>query len=302
MAVTAKSFCVGHRRGVAPASSRTRPKEHKFSFSFDEAAGYSRSAHIALPWRPMPAGPVECSSLVVHPRPAAATIGAPLGAYVSESDHSLIQRALGGEENALMLLVDRLTPVIQVRVARALLRQDRRSDRQIGHEVADLTQEVFAALFADGGRVLACWDPARGLSLANFVGLVAQRQACSILRSERRNPWSDQPEDPALLEARTSDSEPSPEGIVASREALQRLLDVLRERLSPQGLEMFYRLYVYRESLEQISAATGLRDAAIYQWKSRITKVAREAVSELEAQSTRAGGAPSGSSGVAVTS
>ena len=44
--------------------------------------------------------------------------------------------------------------------------------RDIRQEVEDLSQEVFLQLFAEGGRVLATWQPERGLTLLNFVGLV----------------------------------------------------------------------------------------------------------------------------------
>jgi RNA polymerase sigma-70 factor (ECF subfamily) len=202
-------------------------------------------------------------------------------ASVNDSDERLLRSALRGDESSLRELVERLTPVIQVRVARVLLRQGRRSREQIGPEVADATQEVFLALFAERGRVLGNWDPARGLSLANFVGLVAQRLVSSIVRSGRKNPWLHEPEDPAEFDRLSKEAEPTPESVAASREDLRRVLDALRGKLSPLGLEMFQRLYVARESLEEIRAATGLTDSAIYQWRSRLGKAAQQAF-ELE--------------------
>src|SRR5262245_1194983 len=110
------------------------------------------------------------------------------------TDRARIEAALAGDEGAVRQLVDELGPVIQARVARALLR--RASGRSVRQEVEDLTQEVFASLFEDDGRILRAWDETRGLSLKNFVGLVAGRQATSILRSGRTTPWRDDPADP----------------------------------------------------------------------------------------------------------
>src|SRR5262245_51304251 len=109
-----------------------------------------------------------------------------------------VNAALGGDKGAIRALVAALSPVIQARVARALLRRRAASKaRDIRQEVEDLTQEVFVALFADGGRTLREWSPSRGLSLLNFAGLVAEREVASIMRSGRRSPWT---EDPTLNE------------------------------------------------------------------------------------------------------
>src|SRR4051812_48339802 len=97
---------------------------------------------------------------------------------------SLARRALEGDPIALSSLVATLTPVVQARVARTLLA--RRSllagGRSVREEVEDLSQEIFLALFDRNARVLRSWEPERGLSLLNFVGLVAERQVLSFLR------------------------------------------------------------------------------------------------------------------------
>lgn len=51
----------------------------------------------------------------------------------------------------------------------------------------------MVSLFTDQGRALRAWDPARGLSLENFVGFVAERQIASILRTAKRSPWTEDP-------------------------------------------------------------------------------------------------------------
>ena len=180
-------------------------------------------------------------------------------------------------------LVDRLTPVIQARAARCLLRTGRGAGPRLRQELMDLVQQVFLTLFDERGRVLASWDPARGLSLDNFVGLVAERQVLSILRSGKRDPWR---EDPTLVEDLDGPSEePDPEEAAASREELELLLARLREALSPLGWQLFDLLYLQERSVSEVEAATGLSADAVYAWRSRLRKLARSLLGDRMSES-----------------
>src|SRR4029079_10688887 len=107
---------------------------------------------------------------------------------VPELTPDQVKRALAGDERSIRALVDTLTPVIQARAARALVRRRTAAgNRDVRQEVADLTQAVLAALFSDRGRTLAAWDPDRS-PLNAFVGLVAEREIASMLRTRRQNP------------------------------------------------------------------------------------------------------------------
>lgn len=189
--------------------------------------------------------------------------------------------ALLGDEGALARLVRRLTPVVQARVARKLLLSRDRSggSRDVRQEVDDLTQEIFLILFADDGKVLRGWDPGRGLSLANFVGLVAERQTVSILRSGRRSPWRDDPTLSDELERIASPVET--ETAAASREVLGRLFDRLTEELSPLGRRLFDLLLVQETPVAEAVLATGLSADAVYAWRSRLRRLARNLLAEL---------------------
>jgi RNA polymerase sigma factor (sigma-70 family) len=185
-----------------------------------------------------------------------------------------IRRALAGEEPALDRLVRRLTPVIQSRVARGLhlWRTGPAAGRNVRQEVEDFTQEIFLDLFADEGKVLRSWQPDRGLSLLNFVGLVAERQTASILRSGKRSPWK---EDPTLPEEFTQASpEIDPEKITASREELSLLLRRLKEELSPLGWHLFDLLFLQELPIEEVARQTGMTPDAVYQWRSRLRRLA----------------------------
>ena len=113
----------------------------------------------------------------------------------TEDTAGLVRRALTGDQTALTRLIAVLTPVIQVRVARTLLARRHRlaSGCDVRQEVEDLSQEVILALFSRDAHVLRDWQAERGLSLESFVGLVAERQVLSFLRSGRTEPSGNAP-------------------------------------------------------------------------------------------------------------
>lgn len=188
----------------------------------------------------------------------------------------LVQKALAGEERALTQLVAVLTPVIQARAARALLsrRALLAAGRSVRQEVEDSSQEIFLLLFAQEGRVLKSWQAERGLSLENFVGLVTERQVVSYLRSGRRNPWREEAFEAEDLGAAAP--EPGPEEITASREELRRLLDRLREAVSPLGWRLFELLFIRELPLAEVVARSGLSADAVYAWRSRLRRLGQK--------------------------
>ena len=197
-----------------------------------------------------------------------------------------IERALTGDEQALRAFVHAITPTIQARVARALLR--RRSlarGEDLRQRLADLVQDVYVELFRDHAKLLRAWDPARGLSLPGFVGLVAEQRVAATLRSRRRNPWAEalaEGQDEVGAELPALDG--GPEAQVISRDAITRLLDLVRSELSPVGLDMFHRLIVDEEPIASVCAATGMSTSAVQAWSSRLKRLvrglAREVLSE----------------------
>lgn len=194
----------------------------------------------------------------------------------------LVRSALAGDPTALNRLVAVLTPVIQARVARTLLahRFLLAGGRDVRQEVEDLSQDVFLALFSRDAHVLRDWQAERGLSLENFVGLVAERQVRSFLRSGRRNPRKEDPSIPPE-ELKAEVPEPGPEKIAAGREHLDLLLDRLREELSPLGWWLFELLFVQDLSVNEVRDASGLSADAVYAWRSRLRSLARKLQAEM---------------------
>lgn len=195
-------------------------------------------------------------------------------------DQLLLVRALADDRAALAALVSRLTPIIQARVARVLRR--RASAGQLRCAVADLTQEVFVRLLASDRRALRAWDPARGLSLSSFVGLIAEREASSVLDSQRRTPRSDQLELHGDLEELSHGwGEPTGERQQIARDLVAKLCERLRAWLSPRGRELFELVYVQQEPLASVAKRFGMPPSAVYAWRNRVGKRARELLNEL---------------------
>jgi RNA polymerase sigma-70 factor (ECF subfamily) len=195
----------------------------------------------------------------------------------SIASRDLVDRALAGDGEAVDTLVEQLQPVIQARVARVVLAR-RAGGSPVRQQVEDLTQEVFLSLFAGQGRVLRSWAPDRGLSLANFVGLVAARRAISLLRGGHAGVLDEELDDEGFEpESEAAD----PELASAGREELRRLLDRLRGDLSPQGWQVFSLLYMEERSVEEVMAATGLSADAVYAWRSRLRRRALRIAAEL---------------------
>jgi RNA polymerase sigma factor (sigma-70 family) len=204
-----------------------------------------------------------------------------IGGWMQRSMTPEIDSALAGDQLAIEKLVALLTPVIQARIARTLLayRRGGSAGRDVHQEVADLAQEVFLLLFSHDGKVLRSWQPERGLTLENFVGLVAERQTVSLLRSGRRSPWKEDPTLEADLDQNAA-SHPEPEAAAASRDQLQRLLRRLEEELSPLGRHLFDLIFVQELAVAEVEAKTGLSADAVYAWRSRLRKLARRLLEE----------------------
>ncbi|MBT6175844.1 MAG: sigma-70 family RNA polymerase sigma factor [Deltaproteobacteria bacterium] len=193
-------------------------------------------------------------------------------ARAMEWNDETLNQALDGNRPAMRELVKHLTPVIQARVAKCLMV----GSRNFGHdrvreEVADMTQEVFAALFANDARVLRNWEPTKGLSLRNFAGLVAHRQALSILRTTKRNPFTEDPTLDTDFEFMTEQDE-TLESATISRDLIRQVFHRMDEQLSPLGRQLFNMVIIQELDVSDVATQTGMSDSAIYAWRSRLAK------------------------------
>ena len=202
----------------------------------------------------------------------------------------VLQRALAGDAQAQRELVAVLLPVIRARALVGLRRRAHsgRRGRDAQQECGDVTQEVLAFFVADRCRVLRAWDPARGLSLKNYVGMIAARQVSSILRTGRRSPWTEEPTAESDLAEMAGAIGPEPH--VIAREMLSLLVGRLYEELSPRSMMLFRALVVEERPIDEVCRDFAMTDAAVYAWRSRLVRRVKQLVFELQGpDSTRAG-------------
>lgn len=183
---------------------------------------------------------------------------------------SLVARAVDGDRRAVRRLVGRLLPVIRSRV-RAFLAP--RSTHRIGaHDLDDISQDIWTTLFADEGRMLRNYDPARGMSLEGYVGMVSQRETWRRWeqhRAAKRGGGRDAvglDRAPEPVEGRT------PEQRVMSAELATGLRAHLWETLPPRGRAVLVGLYEDGATVEEVCDLLGVKRQVVYNWRHRIRK------------------------------
>jgi len=196
-----------------------------------------------------------------------------------EPDHRLLRRALDGCTDELPALVRRFSPIIQARTVRVLGRLHHLDQRRTRQEVEEFVQHVFLSLFDDDAAALRSWRPEGGLSLDNWIGLIAERQVLSLVRTRKRNPWTEDPVPAEDLDGVVQS--PGPEAQAVGRDLQEQLLDRIQERLSPLGWQLFGLLYIQELSVNEAAVHAGMSHEAIYAWRSRLRRLAREMYQEL---------------------
>lgn len=210
-------------------------------------------------------------------------------ALSTEETQAMVALAASGDRAAGRRLVAELGPVIQRVVTASLMRVGALSRGDARQMVLDLVQQVFSALFENGARSLRQWDPARGRTLRSFAGLLAEREVWSFLRSRSRSARMEQPLDEpeeTLLEGK----EPAagPESVLMNREFLDALEKRLRERQGERGILLLKLLVIEERSAEEVAAITGMTEGALYVWRTRLRRLARELADELGAPAKKA--------------
>lgn len=181
----------------------------------------------------------------------------------TDVDAQCIEAALHGDAAAMRRLVALLTPVVQARVARALLRRGPHGTRVLRHDVADYTQEAFVALFANGGRALTSWDPRGGRSLQNYVGQRVEWFVASLLRGA------------PVLEVALPDSTPKDACVLENRDSVRRVVAGIEQKWPESGLRLFYLLFVLQAPSKEVGDELGLSSDAVDHWRFRLREFAR---------------------------
>ncbi len=194
-----------------------------------------------------------------------------------------IDDALAGDHEAMDRLVQRLRPVIHAEVSHQLFRVGHVQGWNPRNDCRDLVQDVFVQLLANGAKNLRAWNPSRA-PLETFVRLIARRYVIGMLRSKRRNPWSEVRAEIDQVERQVGEA--NMEGHAAAQERLARLADLLEGRLDERGAVLFHMLYVEQCPVEEVCGFLGMTPDAVYQWRSRFKKILEELRSQLDGAPT----------------
>jgi len=181
----------------------------------------------------------------------------------AEVGRKCIDAALAGDLGSMRRLVALLTPVVQARVARTLLRRGHRTPHELRQDVADFTQEAFVTLFAHGGRALTSWDPSGGRSLSNYVGQRVEWFVSSLLRGD------------VTVEIEPHELSSKGGAQLESRDSVRRVVAGIERKWPEQGLRLFYLLFVLQTPSKEVGAELGLSCDAVDQWRFRLREFAR---------------------------
>ena len=213
--------------------------------------------------------------------------GAPeAGPAGGDPQHQLriVRDAVAGDQAAITVLVDWLTPVVQARVARTLLRRGAAgAGDDLRQKVADLTQESSWGCSPTGRRCCAPGSRTGASRCATSSALSLAGRCGESCAAPGRRPGRNRPSTP-MTPAWWSMASRDPESRIASRQMLHLLLDRLEASLSPKGLELFRRLFVHQQTVETICADIGMSAEAVYAWRSRISRLARTLADQLRTQ------------------
>lgn len=203
----------------------------------------------------------------------AVALGRPQSVEPVETDRDVLRLAVRGTPSAVRLLTRRLNPVMQARILRVLRKLTP------GHldDAGDVLQAAWVALLKDGGRQLLAFDPARGISLEAYAGMIAEREVRNHIQHQsaqmRRPDDGFAPLDDA---AEHQASSPTPEEDLVGRDLEARLLAHLEAALPPKGQAVFRLIYTDGRSVEDTARMLGANVQVVYNWQHRVRTLARE--------------------------
>lgn len=183
---------------------------------------------------------------------------------------------------AVQALVEWLLPVVQSRATRVLLAHGRnRVIANLRATVEEYVQMVLAKVFEQEARVLRLWSEDGGLSLRNWVGRFATLRCRDQVRSGKQDPWRHEAAPPEFFRTRLAVKADSS---VEALELWQKVREQVLGGQSERGRHMFRLLIEEDRSTVEVAEATGLKDAAIFQWRRRLRLAIQDAWGALSTE------------------
>ena len=148
----------------------------------------------------------------------------------------------------------------------------------------DLVQASVLYMYDDAGRVLRAWDPAAGMNLASFVGLVVRRRVARVLHSERRLPAAETSERTLATTAAGSDAVEDTIADTRNLAAVRRCVEV--GALSERDRRLYRAFYIEERSTAEICAAEQLSRDGVHQALNRLRDRIKQCLGAGQAQRT----------------
>jgi RNA polymerase sigma factor (sigma-70 family) len=147
-------------------------------------------------------------------------------------------------------------------------------------DAEDVTQEVLSALAA--GMSKFNYDPATG-KFRNYLQVVVRRASKSLLDKRAKAGLTGTDDSQASL-ASVEAREDLAERIAREfdQELLETAKDQVRQRVEPQTWEAFHLTAFECLPADEVAVSLGMQVAAVYMARSRVQKMLRLAVEELE--------------------
>lgn len=184
-----------------------------------------------------------------------------------------VARLLDGGEESVRELVAYIAPCVQAEIAMMMTRYGNIRGRNGRQEVQDLVQDVFVILFRDDGKTLRSWRKDGGRKFGSFVRLVAKRRLLSLMRTQSKNPWPDEPTDHETLDRAGHTGEVY--GSIGFREELDALWKKLSCWFGEEDHRLFKLFFVEGLSIDEVTSLTGKSHQTLYSWRRDLRKFAR---------------------------
>lgn len=198
--------------------------------------------------------------------------------------------AVAGDPGSVRDLIHTLGPVIRARVRRGLCRNPEATSC-LAQDVDEVVQQTLLELFARDAHLLRNYDAERGMSLPNYVGQIATREAGRFVRArnaqKRRGEELAGEDDCAFEHAASPDQ--GAEDTLLRQERHTRILAKLREALSDESYLVFEMLYVQLLSAPEVAELLGCEVGAVYTRRSRIRTTLKDILAGLEGAATAEG-------------
>jgi RNA polymerase sigma factor (sigma-70 family) len=182
-----------------------------------------------------------------------------------------IAQAVAGDRAAIAAVYATYDPAVRSAVVAAI-----RHRPSLEPELEDFVSEIWARFIADGCWRLRSYDPARG-TFGYYLRMRAFAIARALASKRVHRTTTVEMTDPLV----SLFGDDGLEGRVISRDSLERLWSVLKERLGEADLALFHGVFVEGRLVREVAAEQGLTESAAFRRSHRLKEKIERIATEL---------------------